>query len=248
MVSILLSGAGGHMGQVICNTVAQRSDCKIAAGIDPRAFSCDYPLFASADDCDCKCDVIIDFSNPAALDSLLEYAVKNKVPAVIATTGLSDEQVERIHQAAEQIPVFFSANMSLGVSLLAELAQKAARVLGQDFDIEIIERHHNKKVDAPSGTALMLADAISSQMDTPSQYVYDRHSKRAPRSKTEIGIHSIRGGTIVGEHEILFAGHDENISLTHTAMSKDIFAVGAVNAALFLVGKEPGMYGMKDLL
>lgn len=157
MVSILLCGAGGKMGQVITQAVAQRSDCRIAAGIDPHAPACDYPVYASADQCTEPCDVIIDFSHPSALSPLLEYAVSHRLPAVICTTGLSEEQIESIHQAARQIPIFFSANMSLGVSLLCELAKKAAQVLGGDFDIEIIEKHHNRKVDAPSGTALMLS-------------------------------------------------------------------------------------------
>lgn len=222
MVSILLCGAGGKMGQVITQAVAQRSDCRIAAGIDPHAPACDYPVYASADQCTEPCDVIIDFSHPSALSPLLEYAISHRLPAVICTTGLSEEQIESIHQAARQIPIFFSANMSLGVSLLCELAKKAAQVLGSDFDIEIIEKHHNRKVDAPSGTALMLADAISCALPQQPQYIYDRHSRRAPRSREEIGIHSVRGGTIVGEHEILFAGHDEQISLTHTAASKEI--------------------------
>ena len=197
MVSILLCGAGGKMGQVITQAVAQRSDCRIAAGIDPHAPACDYPVYASADLCTEPCDVIIDFSHPSALSPLLEYAVSHRLPAVICTTGLSEEQIESIHQAARQIPIFFSANMSLGVSLLCELAKKAAQVLGSDFDIEIIEKHHNRKVDAPSGTALMLADAISCALPQQPQYIYDRHSRRAPRSREEIGIHSVRGGTIV---------------------------------------------------
>lgn len=248
MVSILLCGAGGKMGQVITQAVAQRSDCRIAAGIDLHAPACDYPVYASADQCTEPCDVIIDFSHPSALSPLLEYAISHRLPAVICTTGLSEEQIESIHQAARQIPIFFSANMSLGVSLLCELAKKAAQVLGGDFDIEIIEKHHNRKVDAPSGTALMLADAISCALPQQPQYIYDRHSRRAPRSREEIGIHSVRGGTIVGEHEILFAGHDEQISLTHTAASKEIFATGAINAALFLANQKAGLYNMGDLV
>ena len=248
MVSILLSGAGGKMGQVITRSVSERNDCRIAAGIDIHSIDCGYPVFSSPEQCNVACDVIIDFSHPSVTNSLLDYAVKHKIPAVIATTGLSPEQVEAIHEAAKTIPVFFSANMSLGVSLLTELAKKAAKVLGNDFDIEIIEKHHNRKVDAPSGTALMLADAISEELKDAPQYVYDRHSRRAARSKNEIGIHAVRGGTIVGEHEILFAGHDEIISLTHTAMSKKIFATGAINAALFLANCKPGLYNMGDLV
>ena len=165
MVSILLSGAGGKMGQVITRSVCERSDCRIAAGIDIHPLDCGYPIFSAPDQCDVPCDVIIDFSHPSVTMPLLAYAVKNHIPAVIATTGLSPEQIEAIHQAAKEIPVFFSANMSLGVSLLTELAKKAAKVLGNDFDIEIVEKHHNRKVDAPSGTALMLADAISEELE-----------------------------------------------------------------------------------
>lgn len=237
------------MGQVITQAVAQRSDCRIAAGIDPHAPACDYPVYASADLCTEPCDVIIDFSHPSALSPLLEYAVSHRLPAVICTTGLSEEQIESIHQAARQIPIFFSANMSLGVSLLCELAKKAAQVLGGDFDIEIIEKHHNRKVDAPSGTALMLADAINETLGNKDVYVYDRHSVRKKRNENEIGISSVRGGTIVGEHEILFAGRDEVITLTHTAMSREIFAVGALNAAVYLSSKtEAGLYDMSDLI
>ena len=167
---------------------------------------------------------------------------------MIATTGLSEEQIEQIRQTAKIIPVFFSANMSLGISLLCELAKKAAKVLGSDFDIEIVEKHHNRKVDAPSGTALMLADAVCEELEHQPQYIYDRHSRRAARSKNEIGIHSIRGGTIVGEHDIIFAGHDEVITLSHSAASKEVFAQGAVNAALFLVNQKPGLYNMGDLV
>lgn len=248
MVSILLSGASGKMGQVITRSVSERSDCRIVAGIDIHPLDCGYPIFSSPDQCDVPCDVIIDFSHPSVTLPLLDHAVKKHIPAVIATTGLSPEQIEEIHQAAKEIPIFFSANMSLGVSLLTELAKKAARVLGNDFDIEIVEKHHNRKVDAPSGTALMLADAISEELEQTPQYTYDRHSRRAARSKNEIGIHSVRGGTIVGEHEIIFAGHDEILSLSHTAMSKEIFATGAINAALFLANCKPGLYNMGDLV
>ena len=195
MIQILLSGAGGKMGQVISRSVSERVDCRIAAGIDRQSAAVDYPIFEKPSDCDVCCDVIIDFSHPSLLEPLLDYAVSHKVPAVVCTTGLSPEQVDKLKQAADKIPVFFSANMSLGVSLLCELAKKAAKVLGRDFDIEIIEKHHNRKLDAPSGTALMLADAISGELQTPPQYVYDRHSRRAARSKEEIGIHSVRGGT-----------------------------------------------------
>ena len=248
MVSILLSGAGGKMGQAITRSVQQRTDCKIGAGLDLNPVVVEYPVFSALSDCDVNCDVIIDFSHPSVTSSLLEYAAKHKIPAVIATTGLSEEQIEQIRQTAKIVPVFFSANMSLGISLLCELAKKAAKVLGSDFDIEIVEKHHNRKVDAPSGTALMLADAVCEELEHQPQYIYDRHSRRAARSKNEIGIHSIRGGTIVGEHDIIFAGHDEVITLSHSAASKEVFAQGAVNAALFLVNQKPGLYNMGDLV
>ena len=172
----------------------------------------------------------------------------NSVPLVIGTTGYSDEEKSQITAASAQIPIFFTFNMSLGINLLAELARKAAQVLGGQFDIEIVEKHHNRKKDAPSGTAIMLAEAINSELGNSKRYVYDRHSVRKPRDKEEIGMHSIRGGTIVGEHDIIFAGHDEVITLSHQAQSREVFAVGAVNAAVFLAGKPAGMYAMGDLI
>ena len=177
-----------------------------------------------------------------------DYCITNRVALVIATTGYSQEQIEKIHNAAKEIPLFFTANMSMGVNLIAELAKKAVSVLGDQFDIEIVEKHHNQKIDAPSGTALMLADAINEEFDQPYSYTYDRHSVREKRTKKEIGLHAIRGGTIVGDHDIIFAGRDEVITLSHQAASKDVFAVGAVNAAIFLKGKQPGLYNMKNLI
>lgn len=249
MKKILLSGCNGHMGKVISACVAEREDCEIVAGLDLNTEATSgYPVYSSIEEIKEEVDVIIDFSHPSVLSSILSYAKAHKTPAVIATTGLSREQVEQIHEAANETPIFFSANMSIGVSLLAELAQKAARVLGSNFDIEIVEMHHNQKIDAPSGTALMLADAISDALDTTPRYEYDRHSKRCKREKNEIGIHAVRGGTIVGEHEILFAGRDEVITLHHSARSKEIFAVGAVNAAVFVSEKSAGLYAMKDFV
>ena len=250
MVRIILCGCQGKMGHVIENCVTERDDCQIVAGFDiatePKK---PYPVYTDFAACTEEADVIIDFSNPASLDALLGYALSHKLPLIIATTGYTPEQTEKIHKAAEQIPVFFTFNMSLGVNLLAELAKKAASFLGDQFDIEIVEKHHNRKLDAPSGTALMLADAINSVLDEPYSYMYDRHSVRRKREKTEIGISSVRGGTIVGEHEIIFAGRDEIIELKHTAMSREIFAVGAVNAAVYLAdAKEPRIYTMSDLL
>ena len=249
MKRIILSGCNGKMGRMIAECARERDDCTIVAGIDITGKALDaFPVFTIPSDCSVDADVIIDFSHPSALSPLLEYAVQKKIPAVIATTGLSAEQTALIREKSNEVALFFTANMSLGGNLLAELAKKAAAVLGGQFDIEIIEKHHNQKIDAPSGTALMLADAISGVLDEPSQYVYDRHAYRRKRAKNEIGIHAVRGGTIVGEHEILFAGHDEILTLSHSAASKGVFAVGALNAALFLCGKQAGLYNMGDIV
>lgn len=249
MKKILLSGCNGKMGQVIGSCVANKPDCEIVAGIDKNTDVVNpYPVFACLADCTVDADVIIDFSHPSVLADLLAYAKRKKIPAVIATTGLSAEDIAKIEETSKEIPVFFSANMSLGVNLLSELVRKAAAVLGADFDIEIVEKHHNQKIDAPSGTALLLANSVSAALPQAPDYVYERESKRQKRTKNEIGIHSVRGGTIVGEHEVIFAGRDEVVTLTHTAYSKEIFAVGAVNGALFLVGKPAGLYSMADLI
>jgi dihydrodipicolinate reductase len=248
MLRIILSGCNGTVGRVIDTCVKLRVDCTIAAGIDPNdAPEKDYSVFASAAACTTPADVIIDFSHPAALGGLVELARVRKLPLVVATTGLSKEQVASLQGLAQEVPVLLSANMSIGVNLLAELVKVAAHALGKNFDIEIIERHHNKKIDAPSGTALMLADAASTQLDPHPQYVYDRHSKRSRRTQSEIGIHAVRGGTIVGEHEVVFAGQDEVLSISHSAASKEVFAVGAINAAQFLSKQPPGMYSMKSM-
>ncbi len=248
MKKIILCGANGKMGHVIRNIVAADNECEIVAGVDINTESTDFPIYSEIDSVKESADVIIDFSNPALLNSLLEYSAAKKIPVVIATTGFDDDQKKQIENAATENGVFFTYNMSLGINLLATLAKKAVDVLGNDFDIEIIEKHHNQKIDAPSGTALMLADAICEEIDKPMKYEYDRHSKREKRSKNEIGMHAVRGGTIVGEHEIIFAGRDEIITLSHSARSKEIFAVGAVNAAKYMVGKGEGLYTMKDLI
>lgn len=248
MKKIILCGANGKMGHVIRNIVAADKDCEIIAGIDKNTEAADFPVYSDFNSIKEEADVIIDFSNPALLNSLLEYSAAKKIPVVIATTGFDDDQKKQIENAATKNGVFFTYNMSLGINLLATLAKKAVDVLGNDFDIEIIEKHHNQKIDAPSGTALMLADAICEEIDKPMKYEYDRHSKREKRSKNEIGMHAVRGGTIVGEHEIIFAGRDEIITLSHSARSKEIFAVGAVNAAKYMVGKGAGLYTMKDLI
>ena len=249
MTKIAICGACGKMGRFIFDVVSGRDDCTVTAGIDKlgEAYA-DFPVVNEISQLSEKPDVIIDFSHHSALDDLIGYALSNGVSLVLATTGYSDEQVAKIHKTAEQIPIFFTFNMTLGINLLADLAKKAVKILGDQYDIEIVEKHHNQKIDAPSGTAIMLADAINDQLDNKYTYTYDRHSVRAKRRKTEIGMHSIRGGTIVGEHEIIFAGRDEVITLKHEAHSKQVFAVGAVNAAVYLAGKSSGLYSMSDLL
>ena len=250
MINIILSGCNGKMGRVITACAATREDVRIVAGIDAldTTENGGFPVYGSAALCTVTADVIIDYSHPDALSSLLALATSRGLPLVLATTGMSREQVADIENAAASTPVFFTANMSLGVNLLLELSKIAARLLGNDFDIEIIEKHHNQKIDAPSGTALMLADGISSVLPREPQYVYDRHSHRGKRTKNEIGIHAIRGGTITGEHDVLFAGRDEVLTLSHSAASKEVFAVGSINAALFLAGKPAGLYNMADLI
>ena len=249
MTNIAICGACGKMGRVIYDIISNRSDCKVVAGVDLTAQSyADFPVVEKICQLPVKPDVIIDFSHPSLLDDLLDYCLTNGVAVVIATTGYSAEQIEKINKAAESIPVFFTFNMSLGINLLADLAKRATKVLGEQFDIEIVEKHHNLKIDAPSGTAIMLANAINEEAENKYNYVYDRHSVRAKRTKNEIGMHAIRGGTIVGEHEIIFAGRDEVISLKHEAHSKSVFAVGSVNSAVFLKDKPSGLYAMSDLL
>ncbi|NLG88887.1 MAG: 4-hydroxy-tetrahydrodipicolinate reductase [Clostridiaceae bacterium] len=248
MVKILLCGCNGKMGQVITKIARYREDVKITAGFDiSQSVSNDFPVFTRLDDCNVAVDVIVDFSHPSALQNILDYAVSRKIPLVIATTGLSDEQLSKIKQAAASTPILYSANMSLGVNLLLELVQKAAKLLYTNFDIEIVERHHNQKIDAPSGTALALADAINRALPEKYRYVYDRHTRRVKRSKDEIGIHSVRGGNIAGDHTVIFAGSDEIIELRHIANSKEIFGVGALKAAVFMHNKAPGFYTMRDL-
>lgn len=249
MKKIILSGANGRMGHVIAASIKNRNDCELVAGIDINSAKYDdFPIFTSPALCNIAADCIIDFSHPTLCSSVTEYAVHTATPLVMATTGLNDEQLALLKKASQLIPVFFSFNMSLGVNLLAGLAKKAAAVLGQGFDIEIIEKHHNQKVDAPSGTAIMLANAINEQQNGRYHFVYDRHNIHEKRSTDEIGIHSVRGGTIAGEHEVIFAGQDEIITLSHSAMSKEVFATGAVNAAMFTAEKHAGMYDMSDLV
>lgn len=245
---ILLCGANGKMGKVVYECASAFENTDVVAGVDPYGENDNFPVYRSFDDVDTKADVIIDFSHPALLSSMLKFATENKIPAVVATTGLDENGLNLIIKASKEIPVFFTANMSLGVNLISELAKKAAAVLSPDFDIEIVEMHHNQKIDAPSGTALLLADEISGVLENEPVYEFDRHSKRMKRSKNEIGISSVRGGTIVGEHEIIFAGTDEVIKISHSAYSKKLFANGAINAAKFIVNAQSGLYSMKDVL
>lgn len=249
MTRIILCGANGKMGKVIQSVAAARENCEIVAGVDFNTENNTFPVYKTLNEVTEEADVIIDFSNPALLESLLDYSVNKNIPVVIATTGYDENQKKMIKDASKKAPVFFTYNMSIGINLLANLAKKAVSVLGDDFDIEIVEKHHNQKIDAPSGTALMLADAMCEEIEKPMNYEYDRHSKREKRTKDEIGLHAVRGGTIVGEHDIIFAGRDEIITLSHSARSKEIFAVGAVNAAMFMANnKAPGMYTMKEMI
>lgn len=249
MINILISGCNGKMGQVITRLASQMDGIRIVAGCDLNSsIHNSYPVYSNLNDCKEKVDVIIDFSHPAALDNLVAYALNKKIPLVVATTGLSQTNIKTLENASLKIPVFFSANMSIGVNLMIDLVKKAAKILENNFDIEIIEKHHNQKIDAPSGTALAIADAINTALEQKQEYVYDRHSRIKKRSKTEIGIHAVRGGTIVGEHSVLFAGTDEIIEIKHTATSKEIFAVGALRAAQYLHNKKLGMYAMKDMI
>lgn len=250
MTRIIMHGCNGKMGQVITKIVSKDTTAEIVAGIDPYVeVKNTYPIFAHAHECNIEADVIIDFSNASAVPELLDYAIDKKIPVVVCTTGLNSKQIQAVMDAAKKIPVLFSANMSLGVNLLINLVQKATAVLTDaNFDIEIIEKHHNQKLDAPSGTAIAIADSINDVLDNKYLYKYDRSQERVKRTKKEIGMHAVRGGTIVGEHSVIFAGQDEIIELNHMALSKDIFAVGSINAAKFLKGKDIGMYNMSNVI
>ncbi len=251
MKKIVVSGCGGRLGSAIVQRIARRDDCTVIAGVDIAAETVsaryDFPVYPSVDRLAETADVIIDCSHHTAVIPLLAYCTAKHIPAVIATTGHTEEEITAIREASARIPVLYSRNMSLGINLLLDLVQRAAAILGEEYDVEIVEAHHNKKLDAPSGTALMLADAIRDVREE-SEYVYDRHSVRRERGAQEIGIHSVRGGTIVGEHEVIFAGTDEVIRISHSAYSRDVFATGAVRAALFAADAAPGMYSMKEML
>ena len=246
MTKVILNGCNGKMGQCITGICKEDPEITVVAGIDVYdGIENDYPVFASINECDVEADVIIDFSNADAVDALLDFCEAKEMPVVLCTTGLSEDQLARVTQVSQSTAVLKSANMSLGINLLLKMVKEAAALLAPaGFDMEIVEKHHNQKVDAPSGTALALANSINEEFDNSYEYVYDRSSKREKRSDKEIGISAVRGGSIVGEHDVIFAGADEVITFSHTAYSKAIFGKGAVQAAKFLAGQKPGMYDM----
>ena len=249
MIKAIMHGCNGAMGQVISSLAEADGEMEIVAGVDLNTERKNgYPVYASLEECP-RADVIIDFASAKAVDHLLDYCAATGTPVVLCTTGLSEEQIRRVEETAEKAAVLRSANMSLGINLLLKLVKEAARVLAAaDFDIEILEKHHNRKLDAPSGTALALADSMNEAMESQYHYVYDRSSRRQKRDPREIGIQSVRGGSIVGEHDVIFAGQDEVITISHTAYSRAIFAKGAVAAAKFLAGKTSGLYDMADVI
>lgn len=250
-IKIILSGASGRLCTVVAKLVEARDDCEVVCGVDITGASAAYPIYDSFDKITETADVVIDCSHHTVAPKLTEYLVRTNTPAVICTTGHTDDEERAIHEASEKVAVIKSRNMSLGINLLSELVKRAATVLGGDFDIEVIEAHHRNKIDAPSGTALMLADAAKEARDAAgldSEYVFERASKREKRGDAEIGISSIRGGTIVGEHSVIFAGSNEVLTLSHSAESRDLFGTGAIRAALFIAGKPAGFYTMSDVI
>lgn len=250
MIRVIMHGCNGKMGQVISGLIAADDAVELVAGIDARDDGHNtYPVFTDINSCDIEADCLIDFSVAAAVDNLLDYCVANNLPCVLCTTGLSEEQLAKVAEASKMVAILKSANMSLGINLLLKMLKEAAGVLAPaGFDMEIVEKHHNLKVDAPSGTALALADSINEEFDNEYEYVYDRSARREKRPKKEIGISAVRGGTIVGDHDVIFAGADEVITFSHTAYSKAVFGKGAVQAAKFLAGKDAGMYSMADVI
>lgn len=250
MIKMIMHGCNGKMGQVISGIVAEDAQVEMAAGVDVYDNGSNpYPVFSNITACNIQADVIIDFSNARAVDALLDYAVEKQIPVVLCTTGLSEEQLVHVEDASKKVAILKSANMSLGINTIMKLLQDAAKVFAPaGYDIEIVEKHHNQKLDAPSGTAIALADSINEAMDHRYEYIYDRSQRREKRDGKELGISAVRGGTIVGEHEVIFAGTDEVIEIKHTAYSKAVFAKGAVEAGKFLAGKMPGLYNMSDVI
>ena len=250
MIKVMMHGCNGAMGQVISGIIEESESPVMAAGIDFKDDGHNpYPVFKNLEDCNVDVDVIIDFSSSKATDRLLSYVAEKQIPLVLCTTGLSEEQLKKVEETSKKTAILRSANMSLGVNVLLKLVNTAAKVLADaDFDIDIVEKHHKLKVDAPSGTALALADAVNEALHNEYEYVYDRSQRRIRRPKKEIGISAVRGGTIVGQHDVIFAGQDEVIEFHHTAYSKAIFGKGAVSAAIYLAGKPAGMYDMSDVI
>ncbi|MBU5439060.1 4-hydroxy-tetrahydrodipicolinate reductase [Tissierella sp. MSJ-40] len=250
MIKAAINGYLGHMGQVIEKLILENDNIELVAGIDKNIsnYKGELEVYENVFELENKCDVIIDFSHPSSLESLVKYCTSNKTPLVIGTTGYGEKEIDLLNEGSKEIPIFYTANMSLGVNLLLDLVSKAAILLKDDFDIEIIEKHHNKKIDAPSGTAYLIADTINKELENSMDYVFDRHLSHKKRSNNEIGIHSIRGGTIVGEHSVIFSGLDEVIEIKHSAGSKQIFGQGALRAVDFIIGKEPGLYNMRNLI
>ncbi|GAA2899417.1 4-hydroxy-tetrahydrodipicolinate reductase [Enterococcus pseudoavium] len=248
MIDVILSGANGRMGQVLQTLIAQQSEMQVVAGIDREAFEADFPTYQSIEACQETADVVIDFSHYSAVPAVLTYCAAKKMPVVIATTGLPDAVKEQLVQTSQQTAVFFSANMSLGINLLAKAIREITPVLEDEFNIEIVEKHHNQKKDAPSGTALLLADAVNDAVVEKKTYIYGRHGNDLENPLSELGIHAVRGGTIPGEHTVIYAGPDEVIELNHLALSRNIFASGAVKAAKYVSQKAPGLYDMEQLI
>lgn len=250
MVKIIMHGCNGKMGRVIAQILEKDTQAAIVAGVDPFSSSSNaFPVYQNVGECDIEADVIIDFSNASAVDNLIDYSVERQIPLVLCTTGLSESTIAKVNEASQKVAILRSANMSLGINTLMKLLKDATKVLSPaGFDIEIVEKHHNLKLDAPSGTAIALADSIREELDDSYYYKYDRSQERSIRDPKEIGISAVRGGTIVGEHEVIFAGIDEVIEFKHTAYSKSVFAKGAVEAAKFLAGKGPGLYNMQDVI
>ena len=252
MTNVLMHGCNGRMGNMIASLAAEYPEITITAGVDrPETNSGNksFPVYASLEEVKEPVDVIIDFSTASAVDTLLSYVEAKKVPAVICTTGLSEEQVARIDAVSKEVALLRSGNMSMGINTIIKVLKDISKTLcDAGFDVDIVEKHHKHKLDAPSGTALMLADAVSEGIGEKRDYVYDRSTRRMERPKEEIGISAVRGGTIVGEHDVIFAGADEIVEISHTALSRGVFANGALNAAMFLNGKAPGLYSMHDVV
>lgn len=249
MINVIVNGVNGNMGQVLLRHIQEDEEMNLVCGIDrnPHKHKNYFDVYKDIFEFKGKADVVIDFSHPYNLPGLLDFGIERQVPLVIATTGFSAKDMKDIKSASDKIPIFYSANMSMGINVLLSLVKKSASIL-KNFDIEIIEKHHNKKIDAPSGTAYMIANKINEELNNNMEYVFGRYSKKEKREGNEIGIHAVRGGTITGEHSVIFAGPDEILEIKHSAASKSIFALGAINAAKYIIHKEKGLYNMDDII